>query len=779
MRPPQLSCIRYKPAPEVLDLLPSVSKETLKRANPLPLLEIASSSENSFVSRAIKWVVFAVLILNVKSLPGAWHVRVLMPLLKHRLNGLINRRGDGYEWWTSVSPVGRSIFPTLDGSDKGALVVLKCHATLDDCDWIGHLSNSSYAKNLDPARMNMLLSWFPAFFNDGGMANARSKNLLALKYDAIASEPKVYCVAKFVSHKKQKIKSTEHSTNASTPLIPPISAPTTPFEAETSTPAELIDRKVQEERDLDTSIVDSGLKPATKNKKTLQTHDDDGALIHCIAVSAICFKHGRITVPPNVVLATSGYSLTETGDKSNWLNAKRLRERGTAAMTEFFRGGWKLEENKFWQAGPKVEEERNRRLAELRKLTEGMNGLGCGEGIKPSRRVIVITSNGDFNKQLKMTSSTLASRRSSVAPLLQSLPTPIARLLRQITSLLTPADSSKSILPFIPRPIKWFILFVFLFNARSWPGVWHSKIMRVFASVIRIRLNGLLYKRGDGRAWWTSVSPVGRSVFPTRDGSDKGALSVLKCWACMLYPRFQISQTSMGCCTKRLYFTNTPTGAHYHYIREIPINAPYEIRMSIGGWEDKWMYFVAKFVTHPKKSKSGSQAKPTRNTHSKPTSVPVITTPSTPLVTETSTPAEFVAENGTSGSFDVSTVDTKLAPGTSPKPVLRTHDDDGALIHCIAVSTYCFKHGRITVPPRVVLAMCGFSLDEAGDKSNWTKANTLRDRHSARISDFLRGGWKSEDNKFWEVGPKVDAERARRVADLRKLTEGMDGLRTY
>ncbi|GAB1524485.1 hypothetical protein RhiTH_007639 [Rhizoctonia solani] len=323
---------------QVLDLLPSVSKETLKRANPLPLLEIASSSENSFVSRAIKWVVFAVLILNVKSLPGAWHVRVLMPLLKHRLNGLINRRGDGYEWWTSVSPVGRSIFPTLDGSDKGALVVLKCHATLDDCDWIGHLSNSSYAKNLDPARMNMLLSWFPAFFNDGGMAalgaahyqyikeipmNRRYEirlsigawedkwNLLALKYDAIASEPKVYCVAKFVSHKKQKIKSTEHSTNASTPLIPPISAPTTPFEAETSTPAELIDRKVQEERDLDTSIVDSGLKPATKNKKTLQTHDDDGALIHCIAVSAICFKHGRITVPPNVVLATSGYSLTE------------------------------------------------------------------------------------------------------------------------------------------------------------------------------------------------------------------------------------------------------------------------------------------------------------------------------------------------------------------------------------------------------------------------------------------------------------------------------------
>ncbi|QRW24017.1 glycoside hydrolase family 61 protein [Rhizoctonia solani] len=378
-----------------------------------------------------------------------------------------------------------------------------------------------------------------------------------------------------------------------------------------------------------------------------------------------------------------------------------------------------------------------------------------------------------------MTSNTRASRRSSVAPSLQSLPTPIARLLRQITSLLTPADSSKSILPFIPRPIKWFILFVFLFNARSWPGVWH---MRVFASVIRIRLNGLLYKRGDGRAWWTSVSPISQTqwaCFAAPDDCDWNGHLSNSCYAKNLDP------ARMQACIDWFpaFFGDNGWvalgGAHYHYIREIPINAPYEIRMSIGGWEDKWMYFVAKFVTHPKKSKSGSQAKPTRNTHSKPTSVPVITTPSTPLVTETSSPAEFVAENGTSGSFDVSTVDTKLAPGTSPKPVLRTHDDDGALIHCIAVSTYCFKHGRITVPPRVVLAMCGFSLDEAGDKSNWTKANTLRDRHSARISDFLRGGWKSEDNKFWEVGPKVDAERARRVADLRKLTEGMDGLRTY
>jgi hypothetical protein len=86
-----------------------------------------------------------------------------------------------------VSPVGRSVFPSADGSDKGAQSILKSwagafHPLLllitpakifssiapDDCDWNGHLSNSCYAKNLDPARMQACLDWFPAFFGDGG-----------------------------------------------------------------------------------------------------------------------------------------------------------------------------------------------------------------------------------------------------------------------------------------------------------------------------------------------------------------------------------------------------------------------------------------------------------------------------------------------------------------------------------------------------------------------------------------------------------------------------------
>ncbi|KAG8753267.1 hypothetical protein FRC11_007573 [Ceratobasidium sp. 423] len=362
--------------------------EMLKWASPMPLLEPTNIPSSFFISGIVKWAIVAVLILNVKSWPGVWHLQVLLPLLRHRLSGLLNKRGDGHEWWTSVSPVGRSVFPTPDGSDEGALVVLKCRATLDDCDWNGHLSNSSYAKNLDPARMNMLLSWFPAFFNDGGMAALGAAHYQFIreipinkKYEIRLSigawEDKwVYCIAKFVSHTKPKPKpKPSNDTGANPPLIPSISTPATPLVTETPTPAEFVDPKSRNAPDLDASRVDKELNSTATPKPALQTHDADGALLHCIAVSAICFKHGRITVPPKVVLATSGYSLTEPGDKSNWLNAKRLRERGRVAMSEFFRGGWKMEDNKFWEVGPKVEDERMRRLVELKKLTEGMNGL--------------------------------------------------------------------------------------------------------------------------------------------------------------------------------------------------------------------------------------------------------------------------------------------------------------------------------------------------------------------------------------------------------------------
>jgi hypothetical protein len=53
----------------------------------------------------------------------------------------------------------------------------------------------------------------------------------------------------------------------------------------------------------------------------------------------------------------------------------------------------------------------------------------------------------------------------------------------------------------------------------------------VFKSVINYRLRELFTKREDSEKLITALSPVGRSVFPIADGSDSGAISVLKAWA--------------------------------------------------------------------------------------------------------------------------------------------------------------------------------------------------------------------------------------------------------
>ena len=47
-------------------------------------------------------------------------------------------------------------------------------------------------------------------------------------------------------------------------------------------------------------------------------------------------------------------------------------------------------------------------------------------------------------------------------------------LLHLVRSHLTPSDSARSILPFVPRPLKWLVLLVLLINARGLPLIWHS-----------------------------------------------------------------------------------------------------------------------------------------------------------------------------------------------------------------------------------------------------------------------------------------------------------------
>ncbi|CEL58628.1 hypothetical protein RSOLAG1IB_08690 [Rhizoctonia solani AG-1 IB] len=312
--------------------------------------ETASQSLLPFIPRPIKLAFLLVLVLNARSWPGVWHFRVFKSVINYRLRELFTKREDSEKLITALSPVGRSVFPIADGSDSGAISVLKAWAALDDCDFNGHLSNSCYAKNLDPARMQAWVEWCPSLFQDGAWVALGGAHYHYIReipmnasYEIRVSiggwdDKWIYLVAKFVTHSQSKSKPNKSKATLTTAtMIPSITTPSTPLITEPSTPGEPalgVNRKAAL---LDASRVDTKLT----SKPALRTHDDDGALIHCIAVSTYCCKHGRVTIPPKIALAISGFSLTEVGDSSNWENAKRLRERdgGEQILGTESRGG--------------------------------------------------------------------------------------------------------------------------------------------------------------------------------------------------------------------------------------------------------------------------------------------------------------------------------------------------------------------------------------------------------------------------------------------------------
>lgn len=46
---------------------------------------------------------------------------------------------------------------------------------------------------------------------------------------------------------------------------------------------------------------------------------------------------------------------------------------------------------------------------------------------------------------------------------------------------------------------------------------------------------------------------------------------------------------------KGMILTTCTSGTHFHFIREIPILAKYEVRSQIAGWDHKWVRHVLAF----------------------------------------------------------------------------------------------------------------------------------------------------------------------------------------
>ncbi|KAL7415350.1 hypothetical protein BDY24DRAFT_382617 [Mrakia frigida] len=298
--------------------------------------------------------------------------------------------------------------------------------------------------------------------------------------------------------------------------------------------------------------------------------------------------------------------------------------------------------------------------------------------------------------------------------------------------------ASKSLLPFLPRWLKGALLAAVLINFRSLPTYWHWKVWYpALAAHFLARVRGLvphlrqLPSRGADPFAVVSRKPY--RAFPDdcdwnghlSNSSYAKNLDASRMKACidLFTPMFSAGGwMALG-------------GADYSFVKEIPALAAYEVEITIAGFGDKWMELQGTFITRPKSKTSKASS----------TSLPELS----PNLLSDASPSH----SGTA---------TPITPRVAPRA-------DGAIVHCISVSTYCFKLGRLTIPPAVALSFCGYGKD-----SNWARTEELflsKDGKSSspkRAREWLKEGWKLEEPSILEefeakgkrLGQKGEAMRA-------------------
>ncbi|KAI5455306.1 hypothetical protein NCC49_000121 [Naganishia albida] len=357
-----------------------------------------------------------------------------------------------------------------------------------------------------------------------------------------------------------------------------------------------------------------------------------------------------------------------------------------------------------------------------------------------------------------------------------------------------------SIFPFIPKPVKYLALLLLLFNAKSWPFVWHVKLWwPAIWGHIQARRKGLkpyywslgLFTTEDrknpklqsliakdpykGERFVDHTKVVSKKKYHAYyDDCDYNKHLSNSCYAKNLdYARMQA-------CVEAFSPFFAPGGwmalgaGSYNFAKEIPIFSDYEIHISIGGFEEKWMYLVAEFVTYPKRGKSSEK------------SSSALPKPTTALEAETSAsknPAvklpminDVLSGSVSSSGVATPTMSNGQATGTGnmheqiSKRVAQKVREDGSVLHCLAVSSYCFKIGRLTVPPRVVLSFCGY-----GSPMNWDRAEKLITGNADRGKKWLQGGWKDEPEEVGREFSEHELNKKGREAGA-KFAEAFAGL---
>ncbi|KAJ7351377.1 hypothetical protein DFH08DRAFT_957695 [Mycena albidolilacea] len=276
-----------------------------------------------------------------------------------------------------------------------------------------HMSNSSYAKALDSARFRLALATFPSIFRCG-----RWLPLAATHFHFIREIPMLSTYENGIASGLAIASGVAAAAGSATQgesgeaLIPSLKTPATPLPASgVATPA--INGINNENGSAQPDAVSRALL-----ERAARATEDDGALLYTVTVSQLCYKQGRITVPPALVLASNGFyaappssysaaaapsqgqsktRYTTAGGRGAappYWPAVRAATASMPALAKLYAGGWRgvPEGERWWEeAFAACEGERKERLvpfvgseAENKGVVDGRrSGLSGGlEGVR-------------------------------------------------------------------------------------------------------------------------------------------------------------------------------------------------------------------------------------------------------------------------------------------------------------------------------------------------------------------------------------------------------------
>lgn len=372
---------------------------------------------------------------------------------------------------------------------------------------------------------------------------------------------------------------------------------------------------------------------------------------------------------------------------------------------------------------------------------------------------------------------------------------------------------------------KYIFLLLLAINFRSLPFAWH---IRVFLPVLQLRLQyyllriRILFKPKEVRAkiladWGEGLCPIGANPFElvtvqngwtsVDDADYNGHLSNSSYAKALDAARLKLVLKAFPAFARSGGWMALGS-THFHFIREIPFLRSYEIRLSIGAWDHKWMFVIARYVTFPKHRQSDTTYKlhvdrsgqqlGTNNDSARPSKTPTTSSDFPRILL--STPAEDLTTPATPG--DATEADSNLQAERTAEAMealataqSKMSEPDGAVLHCVAISYICFKHGRITVPPGIILPCEGFSkppstasaapFSSTNHPPHWKNAQALRVAPSGSMpafANFLKGGWRDvpADERWWEHaldGP-IEEQRKTNLEVLDSIRKGMEGARS-